>query len=282
MLSTRAQSSSLLERWWRRLRWRRRRPQQSPQFPRTPRQSLRQGRQTIQEGPVPVMQPVQIVGRPLGPLKTIIEKEVERSCVEKSERLLAGEATADSPTAERKARQQVVQRRKECKQPKVQKRRERSMRRRHVSDDDPQRQAVKSNDFLRIGQLKLTATVCHQCKAVYRSVMECHDTMSSLAMECHEEVVTSRADSARNCRCARFPRTRCRQATLRRCQQWRSSGTTGISVREETVKQRNVKAWKATHFRSETENPRGEQEQKSMRSHHYSDWKRLSGGSSEW
>ena len=55
--------------------------------------------------------------------KTIIDKELERSCVEKSERVLA-----DSSTAERKIRQQVEQRRKECKQPKVQNRRERSMR----------------------------------------------------------------------------------------------------------------------------------------------------------
>ena len=30
----------------------------------------------------------------------------------------------------------------------------------HVSDDDSQWQAVKSKDFLYIGQLKLTVTVC--------------------------------------------------------------------------------------------------------------------------
>ena len=46
--------------------------------------------------PEPVMQPVQIVERPLGPLKTIIDKELERSCFEKSERALADEAIADS------------------------------------------------------------------------------------------------------------------------------------------------------------------------------------------
>ena len=57
---------------------RRRRPQQSPQFPRRPRQSL----------PVPLMQPVQIVEKALGLLKTIIEKELGRSCVEKPERVL--------------------------------------------------------------------------------------------------------------------------------------------------------------------------------------------------
>ena len=140
---------------------------------------------------MPVMQPVQIVERPLGPLKTIIDRELERSCVERSERVLADRAIADSSTAERK----VMERRpKERKQLKVQKRRRRSMRWSHVSDDDSQRQAVKSNDFLYIGQRKLTVTVCSQCKAFYRSgVMECHDMMSSHVMECHEEVVTSQA-----------------------------------------------------------------------------------------
>ena len=58
--------------------------------------------------------------RPLGSLKKIIDKELERSCVEKSARKLADKATADSSTAERKVRQQVDQRRKESKQPKVQ------------------------------------------------------------------------------------------------------------------------------------------------------------------
>ena len=91
VLSTRAKSSSLCQRDvertrtpWRRLRWRRRRPQQTPQFPRTPRQS----RPSMMPEPEPVMQPVQIVGRPLGPLKTIIDKELELSCFEKSERAL--------------------------------------------------------------------------------------------------------------------------------------------------------------------------------------------------
>ena len=40
--------------------------------------------------------------RPPGLLKTIIDKELERSCVEKSERVLA-----DSSTSERKVRQQM-------------------------------------------------------------------------------------------------------------------------------------------------------------------------------
>ena len=44
-----------------------------------------------------------------------------------------------------------------------------------VSDDDSQRQAVKSNDFLCIGQLKLTTTVCPQrngsLQVVARSAM---------------------------------------------------------------------------------------------------------------
>ena len=44
----------------------------------------------------------------------------------------------------------------------------------HVSDDDSQRQAVKSNDLLSLDQRKLTLTVCPRCWAVYRSgVMEC-------------------------------------------------------------------------------------------------------------
>ena len=47
-------------------------------------------------------------------------KELERSCVEKSARVLADEAIADSSTAERKVRQQVEQRLKERKQLKVQ------------------------------------------------------------------------------------------------------------------------------------------------------------------
>ena len=147
-----------------------RRPQQSPQFPRTPRQSLLQGRQPIQEVPVPMTQLVmQIVERPLGLLEAIIDKELQRSCVEKSERVLAVEAIADSSTEERKVRQQVEQRLKERKQLKVQNWRERWKRWSHVSDDDSKRQAVKSNDFLYIGQRKLTVTVCPRCKAVCRS-----------------------------------------------------------------------------------------------------------------
>ena len=73
---------------------------------------------------MPVMQPVQILDWPLDPLKTVIDKELERSCVERSERLLANKATANSSTEERKVRQQVQQRRKERKQLKVQNRRE--------------------------------------------------------------------------------------------------------------------------------------------------------------
>ena len=152
---------------------------------------------------MPVVQPVQIVERPWGLLKTIIDKELERSFVERSERVMADKATADSSTAERKVRQQVEQRLKERKQLKVQNWRERSMRWSHVSDDDSQREVVTSNDLLHIGQLKPTVTVCPQCKAVYRSgVMECHDTMSSHVMECREEVVTSQVDSSWDCRCA--------------------------------------------------------------------------------
>ena len=57
------------------------------------------------------MQPVQIVERSLG-----TDNELERSCVENSERVLADKAIAESSTAERKVRQQVEQRLKECKQ----------------------------------------------------------------------------------------------------------------------------------------------------------------------
>ena len=161
---------------------------------------------------------MQIVERPLGPLKTIIITELERSCVERSERVLAAEAITDSSTAERKVRQQVEQRLKERKQ-----RRAELVGKidEMASDDDSQQQAVKSNDLLSFGQRKLTVTVCPRCKSVDRSgVTECHDATSRHVMECHDEVETSR--------CALFSRTRCRQTTLRRCQQWCSSGTTEI------------------------------------------------------
>ena len=58
---------------------------------------------------MPAMQPVQIVERTLGPLEATIDKELERSCVERSERVLADKATGDSSTAERMVRQQVEQ-----------------------------------------------------------------------------------------------------------------------------------------------------------------------------
>ena len=48
------------------------------------------------------------------------------------------------------------------------------------------------------------------------------------------------------------------------------------SVQEETMQQCNVKVWKATHFRSETECLLVS-EQKSSRSHQNSDWRRLAG-----
>ena len=87
-------------------------------------------------------------------------------------------------TAERKVRQQVEQRLKERKQLKEQNWRGRLVRWRHVSHDDSQRHSVKSNDFLSLGQLRLTVTVCPWCKAVYRSSgMKCHDTISRLDME---------------------------------------------------------------------------------------------------
>ena len=78
-----------------------------------------EGSTVSENATLPVTQAVQIEERPLGPVKTIIDKWIERSCVEKSERVLAGEATADSSTAERKVRQQVEQRLKERKRPKV-------------------------------------------------------------------------------------------------------------------------------------------------------------------
>ena len=47
----------------------------------------------VQEVPEPMMQPVmRIVERPLDPLEAIIDKELDRSCVEKSERVLADES----------------------------------------------------------------------------------------------------------------------------------------------------------------------------------------------
>ena len=160
----------------------------------------------------------------------------QRSCVERSERVLVDEAIADSSTAETKVRQQVEQRLKERKQPKVQNWRGRLMRWRHVSDDDPQRQAVKSNDFLSLGQLRLAVTVCPRCKAVYMSGgVECHDTINILDMEWSMRLIptnkVSTDDAETMPAMVRF---------------W-------DSVREGTVKQRNAKAWKATHFRSETE-----------------------------
>ena len=124
---------------------------------------------------------MQNVERSLGPLETIIDKKLERSFFEGPKRVLADEAFADSSTAERKVRQQVEQRRKERNQKKVQNWWERLMRRRHMSDDDSPRQGLESNALRSV-------TVCPRCKAVYRSgVMECHDTMSGLVMECHEE-----------------------------------------------------------------------------------------------
>ena len=62
-------------------------------------------------------------GKALGLLKTIIDNELERSCVESSVRVLADRAIANSLTAEKKVRQQVEQRRKERKQLKSQNRR---------------------------------------------------------------------------------------------------------------------------------------------------------------
>ena len=122
--------------------------------------------------PVPVMQPVvQNVERSLSPLETNIDKELERRFVEGSERVLAGEPIADATTAERNVRQQVEQRdgrktsRRRCRTGGG-----RLMKSRHMSDDDSQRQAVKSNDLVSLRQL--TLTVCPQCKAVCRS--GCH------------------------------------------------------------------------------------------------------------
>ena len=206
--------------------------------------------------------------RPLGPLKTIIDKELERSCVGRPERVLADKAIADSLTAERKVRQQVEQRLKERKLPKVQNWRGRLMRWRHVSDDDCQRRAVKSNDFLHIGQLRLTVTVCPRCKAAYRSGgVECHDTMSRLDMGWSMRLIPKNKVSTGNGET---------MSAMEKLMDRRDS------VREGTVKQRNVKTWKATHFKVRDGKPTGGQEQKSMRPHQYSDWKRIAGGSSEW
>ena len=64
----------------------------------------------IQEVPVPVMQPVADHGKATGS-----SEDDERSCVERSVRVLADKANANSSTEERKVRQQVEQRRKERK-----------------------------------------------------------------------------------------------------------------------------------------------------------------------
>ena len=96
-------------------------------------------------------------GKATGSFETIIDKEVT-----------GRQAIADSSTAERKERQQVEQRLKEREQLKVQNWRGRSMRWSHVSDYDSQRHAVKSNDFLYIGQLKLTVSVCPRWHGVPR------------------------------------------------------------------------------------------------------------------
>ena len=98
---------------------------------------------------------------------------------------------------------------------------------------------MKSNDSLCIGQLKLTATVCPQRKAVYRSGgMECHDTMSRLDMEWSMPLIPTNRVSTGNAET---------MSAVEKLWDRRDS------VREGTVKQRNVKAWKVTHFRSETE-----------------------------
>ena len=63
--------------------------------------------------------------------------------------------------------------------------------------------------------------------------------------------------------------------------QWSSSGTTDIPVREGPVKQCDVKAWKATHFRSEAESLQVDKN-RSLRSHEDSGWIRLAWRTSEW
>ena len=122
----------------------------------------------------------------------------------------------------------MEQRLKVRKQPKVQNWRGRLMRWRHVSDDDSQRQAVKINDFLYIGQLMLTVTVCPQCKAVYRSGgMECHKTMSRLDMEWSMRLILTNKVSTGNAET---------MSAMELLWDHRDTGRQG------TVKQRNVKA----------------------------------------
>ena len=99
----------------------------------------------------------------------------------------------------------------------------------------PATSCVKSNSQF-FGQRKLTVTVCPQCKAVYRSGgMECHDTMSRLEMDWSMRMIPKNKVSTGTAE------------TMEKLWDHRDS------VREGTVKQRNVKARKATHFRSETE-----------------------------
>ena len=113
------------------------------------------------------------------------------------------------------------------------------MRWRHPSDDDSQRQTVKSNDLLSLGQLRLAVTaVCPRCKAVYRSGgMECHDTMSRLDMELSMRSIPKNKVPTGN-------------AETMSAMEWLWDHRD--PVQEGMVEQRNVKAWKATHFRSKT------------------------------
>ena len=131
-----------------------------------------------------VMQPVQTMERALGPLGA---RSSTRSLTEVVSRSQSEYSQAKPFQTRRPWRRKYVSRWcsdwKDCKQLKVQNWRRRLMRWRFVSDDDSWRRAVKSDGFLCICQLKLTATVGLQCKAVHRSGgMECHDTMSRLDM----------------------------------------------------------------------------------------------------
>ena len=75
--------------------------------------------------------------------------------------MLADEAIADSSTTEKKVRQQV-----EAEGPELAgKTDEMASRPMTIPSDN----VVQSDDLLSLSQLRLTATVCPRCKAVYRS-----------------------------------------------------------------------------------------------------------------
>ena len=92
-------------------------------------------------------------------------------------------------------------------------------------------------------------------QSVYRSgVMECHDTMSSHVMGGGCDFASRHDMEWSTCLITTNKVSTGNAETMSAMEQlWDHRG----SVWEGTVKQRNVKAWKATHFRSEDGKPTG-------------------------